>query len=192
MSAGQGYGYAVAWCLAQLLQPALLQHVHAALAAQQQPAAPDTGHHLSPVLASNSSSSSSSSSGSSSGGGSSGGSKCCAEVDAGRLLWREFLGQGGSLAHAVELVSWVVFLQEHADVASGKGDAASSSSSSSSSNSVADALRKQGMWPLGRVRVADMQQVNDSDGQEALHPLDVLAVCLGCVLAQIRQTPASS
>jgi hypothetical protein len=29
--AGQGYGYAVAWCLAQLLQPALLQHLHVSI-----------------------------------------------------------------------------------------------------------------------------------------------------------------
>jgi hypothetical protein len=92
------------------------------------------------------------------------------------------LSQGASLADAVQLVSWVVFLQaHHADVAH---DTASGNGSSSA-GSVADALREQGMWPLGAIGEGGGEQ-------EALHhPLDVLGVCLGCALARIARVSAS-
>jgi hypothetical protein len=174
-SAGQGYGYAVAWSLAQLLQPALLQHVHEALAVAQQQqsgaAAGAAGHY------------------------SNNGSGCSEHVDAGKIMWRQFFSQGGSLANAVELVRWVAVLQEHAGVAGGSGG-----SDSSRLKRVADALQEQGMWPL----VADLHNGGADEQQgidysqaaaaaageeEALpqwHPLDVLAVCLGCALARLH------
>lgn len=151
-----------------------MQHVHSAMAAQQQPAAPDSTGNLSTGLTSSSSSNACDSAHSVGSG-------------AGGLLWRQFLNQGGSLADAVELVGWVAFLQEHADVAGGRDDGDNSSSSSSS---VAGALQEQGMWPLGPVELAGVQQRVLRDGQDALDPLDVLAVCLSCALAQIRQVPA--
>ncbi|KAF6266429.1 hypothetical protein COO60DRAFT_453095 [Scenedesmus sp. NREL 46B-D3] len=167
-SAGQGYGYAVAWCLAQLLQPALLQHVHEALAAQQQPAAAGTQQSV-PEPASSSSGSSSSRGGA---GWQDSSSAQRVRVPAGRQLWQRFLGQGGGLADAAELVGWVALLQAHADVAT---DAARGGGGRLS---VADALREQGMWPMRAGGGGVVQR-------EAPHPLDVLGVCLGCALAQI-------
>jgi hypothetical protein len=97
-------------------------------------------------------------------------------------LWRQFLSQGASLADAVQLVSWVEFLQEHhADVARDNA----SGHSSNSTGSVADALREQGMWPLGASGEGGGEQ------EASHHPLDVLGVCLGCALAQIARVSAS-
>jgi hypothetical protein len=169
-SAGQGYGYAVAWCLAQLLQPALVHHVHAALAAQQQQqqqlatsGPPDAssssihGHHEAQQYV---------------------------QAEAGKQLWRLFLSQGAGLADAVALVGWVASLQEHhADVARDNSNA--SDYSSSSAGSVADALREQGMWFWGASGEGDGEQ------QTLHHPLDVLGVCLGCALARIAHVSVS-
>jgi hypothetical protein len=175
-SAGQGYGYAVAWCLAQLLQPALLQQVHEALAAQQQQQQQQQEEEfatcragaLGSVFYSSSSTYSQDL----------GQTLAIQHVptESRRHLWRQFLSQGAGLADAVELVSWVVLLQDqHADVAHGTVGS-DSSSSSSASGVVADALREHGMWPLER---------------GVLHPSDVLGVCLGCALEQIMRTEAS-
>lgn len=120
---GQGYGYAVAWCLAQMLQQPLLRHAQRAVAAtfglQDEQAAPQNG-------------------------------PCLQEM---QVLWRRFLSSGAELADAEILAAAIVALQESstepAAAALVSGDGGDDVLQQTTGDStLRHALQQEGLWPL--------------------------------------------
>lgn len=125
-SSGQGYGYAVAWCLTQLLQPSLMQHVHRRL----DPAATCSGAGDQENM------------------------KNCTASRPGSQLWKNFLAAGCSLCDVKILVSCIVKLQQKADNGTSEAEHKQCRMRRLGDKGpvlnldLASALEEHGLWPL--------------------------------------------
>lgn len=183
VSSGQGYGYAVAWCLAQLIMPSLLQHVHQSTAVAE---AASSSIESSEELMAEAVNGLSSREGPQ-------------EVGAnGRLLWRKFFSSGIEMSDALRLAELVVQLQQEGGgdltarmkvrVQAGECDGSRQQAAPDATQSsdaylqlgsgeaskacqLDEALQEHGLWPLDA---------------ETCDPEDVLVVCLTLALESVR------
>lgn len=136
-TSGQGYGYAVAWSLAQLLQPAMLHHIKQAAALQCAPLAQDAagGSSTSPVPGADHVS-------------------VHPQQQQQQVRWRQVLATGVQSTGVQQLVEIIAQLQLQDQLAHGQQQCMADSSSPSG---LVTMLQKHGMWPVDEgVEPADL------------------------------------
>lgn len=172
VSSGQGYGYAIAFCLAQLLWPFLHQQVRQSLETEHQHKDNRGRDGGNPIHEDKE-----------------GEGRTSVDRDTGapadtRGLWRSFLSRGAELSDLKVLVQSIIQLQD-----AGAGSAASAEEREQSH---VGAFRGPGWSDVGgRCEACNVAQaLQDCDlwplEQTDFDPADLLLVCLSCALRQLR------